>query len=248
MYANHNIHMRWSALCSIGRSAEAIAMSKLLRERAPFAAAQQMQPMELFTGATFLTLPRFGRWREILEEPQPPVDLRLTNGAWRFARALAYAATGRATEAAVERDSLASIARSADGTYWGIAPGASVMNFALTYLDGELAARAGRTDDAIGLLNHAAGMQDSLQYDEPPQWNMTARQSLGAVLMAAGMPAKAEAIYREDLKRYAGNGWSLRGLADALRAQGKNSEADEAETRFKKAWAGADVTLTSSRF
>ena len=77
---------------------------------------------------------------------------------------------------------------------------------------------------------------------------MTARQSLGAVLMSAGMPAKAEVIYREDLKRFAENGWSLRGLADALRAQGKKADADAAEARFKKAWAGADVTLTSSRF
>jgi len=248
MYANHNIHMRWSALCSIGRSTEALAMSRLLREQAPYAVARQMQPMELFTGATFLTLPRFGRWNEILEEDGPPADLRLTNGAWRFARSLAYAATGRAAEAAVERDSLASIARSVEGTYWGIASGPSVMNFALTFLDGELAARAGRTDDAIVILNRAAGMQDSLQYDEPPQWNMTARQSLGAVLMSAGMPAKAEVIYREDLKRFAENGWSLRGLADALRAQGKKADADAAEARFKKAWAGADVTLTSSRF
>ncbi|HET9951614.1 MAG TPA: hypothetical protein VFS09_07465 [Candidatus Eisenbacteria bacterium] len=248
MYANHNIHMRWSALCAIGRSSEALAMTRLLREKAPFAVAQQMQPMELFTGSTFLTLPRFGRWNEILEEAAPPADLRLTNGAWRFARSLAYAATGRAAEAAVERDSLAAIARSVEGAYWGIAPGPSVMNFALTYLDGELAARAGRTDEAVAILYRAAGMQDSLQYDEPPQWNMTARQSLGAVLMSAGMPAKAEGIYRQDLTRFPENGWSLRGLADALRAQGKNAEADAVEARFKKAWTGADVAITSSRF
>jgi tetratricopeptide (TPR) repeat protein len=148
----------------------------------------------------------------------------------------------------VERDSLASIAGSVEGTYFGIAPGPSVMNFALTYLDGELAARAGRIDDAVRILNRAAGMQDSLQYDEPPQWNMSARQSLGAVLMSAGMPVKAEGIYREDLKRLAENGWSLRGLADALRAQGKKTEADAVEGRFKKAWAAADVELPASRF
>ncbi|HEU4724376.1 MAG TPA: hypothetical protein VFU59_03665 [Candidatus Eisenbacteria bacterium] len=248
MYANHNIHMRWSALCSMGRSAEALAAARLLRERAPFETAAQMQPMELFTGSPFLTLPRFGKWEEILAEAGPPPALRLTSGAWRFARGLAYAATGRPAEAAAERESLAVIAANAEGLYWGIATGPTLMKFALTFLDGEIAARAGRTDEAIATLGRAAGMQDSLQYDEPPQWNMTARQSLGAVLLAAGRGAEAEAVYREDLKRFPENGWSLRGLADALRAQGKQADADAVEARFKKTWAAADVTLKTSRF
>jgi len=248
MYANHNIHMRWSALCSMGRSADAVATARLLQERAPFEMARQMQPMELFTGSPFLTLPRFGRWAEILEQPAPPAELRLTSGAWRFARGLAYAATGRPAEAAAERDSLAAIAAASEGLYWGLAAGPSLMRFALTFLDGELTARAGRAEEAIALLGRAAGMQDSLQYDEPPPWNMTARQALGAVLLGAGRAAEAEAVYREDLKRFPENGWSLCGLAGALHAQGKSAEADAANARFRKTWAGSDVNLTSSRF
>jgi hypothetical protein len=34
----------------------------------------------------------------------------------------------------------------------------------------------------------------------------------------------------------------------ALKAQGKKEDAALVEARFKKAWAGADVTLSSSRF
>ncbi len=248
MYANHNIHMRWSALCSMGRSAEALATARLLREKAPFEMARQMQPMELFTGSPFLTLPRFGKWAEILVQAAPPADLRLTSGAWRFARGLAFAATGRPAEATLERDSLAAIAAGVEGHYWGLATGPSLMRFALTFLDGELAARAGRVDEAVTLLRRAAGMQDSLQYDEPPPWNMTARQSLGAVLLGADRAAEAEAVYREDLTRFPENGWSLRGLTDALRAQQRLPEAKAAEARFRKTWAAADVGLTSSRF
>lgn len=204
--------------------------------------------MELFTGSPILTLPRFGRWAEILDEPAPPADLRLTNGAWRFARGLAYAATGHPVEAAVERDSLAAIAASAQGLTWGLASGPTLMKFALTFLDGELAARTGRSEEAISLLQRAAAMQDSLQYDEPPQWNMMARQSLGAVLLDVDRATEAESVYREDLKRFPENGWSLCGLAIALRAQGKSVEADAADARFRKTWAGSDVNLTSSRF
>ena len=55
-------------------------------------------------------------------------------------------------------------------------------------------------------------------------------------------------MYREDLKRFPENGWALFGLAAALRAQGKAAEGAAVDQRFTKAWAGADVKLTASRF
>ena len=55
-------------------------------------------------------------------------------------------------------------------------------------------------------------------------------------------------MYRNDLARYPGNGWSLFGLSRALRLQGKDAEADEAERQFKQAWAKADVELESTCF
>ena len=98
MYANHNIHMRLAALCFEGRSADAIAESRRLRESATDAMVREMQPMELFTGASYLALPRFGRWDDILAQPPPAPDLRLTNAAWRFARGVALAAQGKDAE------------------------------------------------------------------------------------------------------------------------------------------------------
>jgi tetratricopeptide (TPR) repeat protein len=70
----------------------------------------------------------------------------------------------------------------------------------------------------------------------------------GAALLKAGRNAEAEAVYREDLKRFPENGWSLFGLAAALKAQGKTAEAEEVDRRFAKAWSAADVKLTASRF
>jgi hypothetical protein len=68
------------------------------------------------------------------------------------------------------------------------------------------------------------------------------------VLVQAGRAPAAEQIYREDLVRNPGNGWALFGLAQASRAQGKTDAAQQSEVRFRKAFAKADVTLTSSRF
>jgi predicted Zn-dependent protease len=61
------------------------------------------------------------------------------------------------------------------------------------------------------------------------------------VLLAAGLPAEAEQVFREDLDKFPENGWSLHGLATALRAQGKDGEADAAEADFARVWSTADV-------
>lgn len=73
------------------------------------------------------------------------------------------------------------------------------------------------------------------------------RQTLGAVQLAAGQAAAAEATYRKDLERNRENGWSLFGLAQALRAQSRADEAQQVDQRFDKAWTYADLKLESSR-
>jgi hypothetical protein len=59
----------------------------------------------------------------------------------------------------------------------------------------------------------------------------------------AGRPAEAERVFREDLDRFADNGWSLFGLAEALDAQGRASEAAAQRAAFEQVWASADVSL-----
>ena len=59
---------------------------------------------------------------------------------------------------------------------------------------------------------------------------------------------RSNPVYREDLKQYPQNGWSLFGLMKSLEAQGKNSEVVEAKAQFEKAWAHADVALAASQF
>src|SRR2546430_7667004 len=83
---------------------------------------------------------------------------------------------------------------------------------------------------------------------ERPDGYPRTRHSLAAVLLRAGQPVEAEQLYREDLKRFPESGWSLFGLAQALRAQGKSAAAADVDARFTRAWGGADVTLTASRF
>jgi len=123
----------------------------------------------------------------------------------------------------------------------------SNLEIARRIVAGELAAKAGRFDEAVTVLREAVGIEDEIPYSEPPIWHHPVRQVLGAVLLEAGRAAEAEAVYREDLVQLRENGWSLFGLARALEAQGKTVEAEAVQARYEKAWPRADIRLTSSR-
>lgn len=120
------------------------------------------------------------------------------------------------------------------------------MTIARHTLAGEIAAREGKHVEAIANLREGARLEDGLRYDEPPDWIQPVRHTLGAVLLKAGQPAEAEAVYREDLQRHPHNAWSLYGLAESLRAQNKIQDANVTMARFQKAWARADVKISGS--
>jgi tetratricopeptide (TPR) repeat protein len=191
-----------------------------------------------------LTLTTFGRWNDVLAEPLPPADMRMPTAMAYYARGVAYAAKNQAAEAAAALDTVKAI----DAATPAEDPGKTAVSIAVHALMGEIAIRSGKADDGVAHFRQALAIEDKGLYFEPPKWYYPIRESLGAALLKAGHPAEAEAVYREDLKRFPENGWSLYGLAAALKAQGKRGEAAAVERRFDKAWSGADVTLASSRF
>src|SRR5688572_31464497 len=120
------------------------------------------------------------------------------------------------------------------------------LQIAARVVEGELAARRENLDDAIRLLREAVAIEDGLPYSEPPIWHQPTRHVLGAVLLESGRPAEAEEVYRQDLKTFRENGWSLFGLMESLKAQlHRGPEATEIERRFEKAWGRADIKLIS---
>jgi tetratricopeptide (TPR) repeat protein len=126
--------------------------------------------------------------------------------------------------------------------------GRAILSIAPHVLAGELAAARGQFTTAISSLERAVRLDDALVYTEPTEFLLPTRLVLGAVLLQAGRPDEAETVYWEDLRRYPENGWALHGLHQALVAQKKTDDAAVVKARLDKAWARADVTLTSSRF
>ena len=249
MYYPHNVHFQWAAASMEGRSKEALQAARKLVAQTPVEFVKQMPMVEFVPPTLLFGLARFGKWEEILQQPAPAAELQYTTGMWHYARGLAFAATNRIDEAAEEQTKVVEIATAtpADrvvGQNFAVA----LLNVASRTLAGEIAARQGKTDEAISTLEEAVRMQDALKYEEPPPWYFPVRQSLGAVLLSAGRTEEAEKVYRDDLKMNSENGWALYGLAKSLRVQKKTKEAAAVEKRFRKAWARADVKLTASRF
>ncbi len=124
---------------------------------------------------------------------------------------------------------------------------ADLAKIAADVLAGEIDARQGKFGPAIASLRKAVAREDALTYSEPPDWPNPVRHNLGAVLLEAGKAAEAEKVFREDLARHRNNGWGLMGLVRALEMQNKTEEAATTRALFDKAWARADIKITSSR-
>ena len=114
------------------------------------------------------------------------------------------------------------------------------------FIAAEIALHQERWGEAIALLEEAVPLEDKARYSEPPRYLQPIRHTLGAVYFRAGRYADAERVYREDLEKWPGNGWSLYGLAHSLNRQGNTSEADEAFAAHEAAWAGADNPLKTT--
>jgi tetratricopeptide (TPR) repeat protein len=250
VYYPHNIHFLWYAATAEGRSQVAIEAARKMGGQV----TEQMLDTLPLTGAfkvvPYYALARFGRWDEVLAEPAPADRHVYLKGVWHYARGLALAAKGRLDDAEKELAEVRRIAADSALNYTLLSPNTAAAVFAAApeVLAGELAAKRKEYDKAVAHLERAVRLEDSLVYTEPEEWHYPARQALGAVLLDAGRAREAETVYWEDLRRHADQGWSLFGLAQALRAQGKTDQAAAVQERLDKAWARADVKLRASRF
>jgi tetratricopeptide (TPR) repeat protein len=247
-YYPHNIHFLWWASAMEGRSKAAVEAARKVASKVSDEMMEQLPLLAGFRVVPYYALTRFGLWDEMLAEPAPADRFLYLKGTWRYARGLALAAKGRAADAEVELAELRRTAAHPALNYSLFSPNtaASILAIAPEVLAGDLAARRKDYDLAIAHLERGVRLEDGLTYTEPAEWNYPVRQLLGAVLLEAGRAKEAETVYWEDLKRNSENGWSLFGLAQALKAQGHDAAA--IEERFRKAWGRGDVILTASRF
>lgn len=248
VYMAHNNHfLAFSAMMECRREValkSARAMIEGVPEEFIVTAAPLVDPV---MSIEYEVYKRFGMWDKMLKAPAPDQRLPITTAMWRMNRGLAYAAKGELDAARHEqtkmREKVASLPNDAMMT---INPAATVLKIADLLLDAEIAVAEDRTDDAVSQLREAAAIEDTLRYMEPPDWIQPVRHTLGAVLVGAGRYSEAEWVYRDDLRKWPENGWSLLGLAQCLEARGAADEAADVRARLDRVWSRADQRPATS--
>ena len=248
-YYGHNIHFLWTSAEMEGRYQVALnASRRLIKAVDAPNLAKQMSIAELYNFTPVVTLLRFGKYREVLAEPAPDRMFVLDTAMWRYARAFAHANTGDLKAARADRAALARLGTADFKRYntFGV-PAPAMIAIALTSVDGEIARLSGDKTGAITSFREAMRLERALPYTEPAYWHRPVAHLLGAALLEAGQAAEAEAVYRDSLEHYRRDGWALKGLTLALKAQSKGAETAATEAEFAEAWQRADTKITASR-
>ncbi len=243
MYYNHNIHFLASANGINGRYAEAIKAARELEANVkPHLKAMPM--LEMFAPYATLTLVRFRRWDEVLKIEEPDREMRITRALWRFARGMAMAGTGQVKRADEEMKRLLEEAAAvpADAPM-GNSTARGVLKVAEFLLAGKIALARGDKKTAFEMLTKGVEAEDSLSYNEPRDWDLPVRESLGGALILSGDYAQAERVLRAELEIHPRNGRALFGLHESLKRQGKTAAARLVEREFTRAWQNADTKL-----
>ncbi len=251
-YHPHNIHFLWAAATLEGRAKVAIDAALALREKVDKHA--RMHPQDTtaqhFWSVPLLAWVKFERWDEVVSERKPTNPGSYAQAVWHWARGMALTARGELGAAQVELDTLKTIA--ADPSLeelksWDVNSRSHRLRLAVAELSGALLTKRGQLEAAIKALEAGVEAESTLKYIEPPDWNPSVRQQLGATLLKAGRAAEAERVYRDDLSEFPANGWALHGMVAALKAQGKDDEAKAAQQQFESAWQHADFDLDARR-
>jgi tetratricopeptide (TPR) repeat protein len=250
LYVVHCHHVLAYGAMMRGQREAALAASRAMISDFPAGLLEQVAPF--IDG--FMTLPmkvmmRFGMWEQMLEEAEAPEVLPVSRVFRLAMRATALAVLDRVPEAQLERAAFRRAAAALpDGTLVGRNAAPLVFSIADKVLKGELAAQEERFDVAVRSLEEAVDVESQLRYAEPPDWIQPVRHTLGAVLMRAGDYSRAEDVYREDLRRYPENVWSLVGLRRALQLLGRAEEAERYARRSTAAQEAADVAIETTCF
>ncbi len=252
MYMSHNYHMLTFAAMMQGQSGLALKTIRQMTAAVPKDWLEVKANAAIVDGYAAMpleVLKRFGRWDDILNEPQPPEIFPIARAMWQYNRGVAFAAKGRVKNAREAQTSFRAAAAkmSGDATF-GNNKATDLLAIADQLLEGEILFREGNVKAAIAALEKAVLREDQLRYSEPPDWFVPTRHALGAVLLRDQQAEAAEKVYREDLRRWPENGWSLHGLARTLDVLGKKEEATKVNERFKEVWKLADVKIPSSCF
>ncbi len=261
---SHDLHLMMHTCMFLGRYRDSMwAADKLcalltkevlsVKDRPKFAMS-----LEGYHSTRVHVLVRFGRWREIIDEPMPddPALYPTTTAMLHYAKAIAHATLKNFKEADRERAAFYESLKRIPPQHRYFNNGShSILAVGAKMLEGEVEYHKGNHDAAYAHLRESVSLDDNLAYIEPWAWMHPPRHALAALLMEQGHFEEAEQIYRDDLglngriqrcAQHPDNVWALHGLVECLQKKGDENELLELSKKLSAAMQLADVPITSS--
>ncbi len=115
---------------------------------------------------------------------------------WHFARGMAFASTGKVSDAETEYKIVSDAEEATPPDVIFAMPvnnkAKDIMKVAKDVLGAEIALAKKDKAGAIAMFRQAVAIQDTLKYGEPPDWFFPVREPLGAALLMNGNYAEAK--------------------------------------------------------
>jgi hypothetical protein len=186
----HNADFLAAATAMEGRSTATILAMRATQAGVGIEMLRQMPGFDLFLARPAWTLLRFGRWSEVLAEPQPPEGFPFAQATVHAARGLALLGQGKVAEAEAERAAMQeAAAKVAPEAPEGLNLASTLLAIGGNLLGGELALARGDAAAGLPMLAAAVAAEDGLRYNEPSDWPLSAE--------AAAVAARLERAWAE---------------------------------------------------
>lgn len=242
-YYPHNIHSLMTSAQMAGDGTTAVAAAEKLARVVSVDAGRRIAWVQPILVAPYFAHVQFSTADTTLALPDPGDELPYIKAMWHYARGVAHAWRGEHAAAQAEADAMLKLAQGSDFSALvdnGV-PAPDVIELARHVVLGRIAQSHGSWARARAEFEQAVALEDKLAYTEPPYWYYPVRQSLGAVLLAAGKADEAVAVFRQSLLRAPNNGWALHGLAASYARLGQKDAAAAARGQFAEAWLGPEA-------
>ncbi|MCP9200972.1 tetratricopeptide repeat protein [Gramella sp. GC03-9] len=193
---------------------------------------------------------KLGRWNDLVNSEFKTYDLPYLEAVKNYAQGMAYMANNDLDNANKKLKNLENLAEDEsleEVSIWEINSVSTLMQIAKRVLKAEILANQEQFEESIALLKEAVEIEDSLNYDEPPDWFFSVRHHLGAVQIEAGNYQEAITTYNEDLNRLPKNGWAQHGMKLAYEYLNDVDNVKKMDQLIASSWKGADIEINSSR-
>ncbi|MFA6915118.1 MAG: hypothetical protein WC222_01860 [Parachlamydiales bacterium] len=243
-YMTHNLYFLSRAYGMEGRYEDAKhAATELSEMYVPH--FSYMPSLEYYVTTPYFISLRFHAWDDVLTIPEPPKELTVAHALWHFSRAYAFYNMANTERGRHEQNLFAEeSALIPPNAEFGMNKAQKVLKIADLLLSARIAIINNHTEDALKAYENAVAEQDSMSYNEPPDWFFPIREAYGAYLLQLGKVKNAEEIFREDLNSHPRNGRSLFGLQESLKKQNRTHDLYWVSQEFDKAWFYSDTKLT----